>query len=153
VTGSESVPAPAEASSQTAPAVPAPDSEPAADWHATVRGLKLGGMVRELAQHCEMIELTAEQIRLRLPPAHRSLLIHGAPREKLQNALQEHFGRPLRLEIDLGEPATETPAQRRSKEQRERHDRAVQALEQDEFVRDMIDLFDATINESSVKPL
>jgi DNA polymerase-3 subunit gamma/tau len=47
----------------------------------------------------------------------------------------------------------ETPAQRLHLEQQERHNRAVSALEQDGFVRDMIDMFDATLNESSVKPI
>jgi len=35
----------------------------------------------------------------------------------------------------------------------ERQDRAVAAVEQDAFVREAIDLFDATLIESSIKPL
>ena len=62
-------------------------------------------------------------------------------------------GQPLKLQIDLGEPAAATPAQQLRSEQQERHNQAVQALEQDGFVRDMIDLFDASLNESSIKPL
>ena len=67
--------------------------------------------------------------------------------------LQKFFGQPLKLVIELGELTGETPAQRVQAEQRERHERAVAALEQDPFVRDLIETFDATINESSIKPL
>jgi DNA polymerase-3 subunit gamma/tau len=49
--------------------------------------------------------------------------------------------------------AGETPAQRLQAQQRERHEKAIAALEQDKFVRDLIETFDATINESSIKPL
>jgi DNA polymerase-3 subunit gamma/tau len=49
--------------------------------------LKLGGMVRELAHHCELAEQGEGTIKLRLNPAHKSLLMNKAPQEKLQAAL------------------------------------------------------------------
>jgi DNA polymerase-3 subunit gamma/tau len=79
--------------------------------------------------------------------------MNKAPQEKLQIELAAHFGRPLRLSIEIGELAGETPAQRTSNERAEKHSRAIAALEQDAFVRDMIDTFDATINEQSIKPV
>jgi DNA polymerase-3 subunit gamma/tau len=123
------------------------------DWHAILGSLKLGGMVRELAHHCELAELAEGTVKLRLNPAHKSLLMNKAPQEKLQIELAAHFGRPLRLSIEIGELAGETPAQRTSNERAEKHSRAIAALEQDAFVRDMIDTFDATINEQSIKPV
>ena len=122
------------------------------DWRALIVELKLGGMVRELAQHCEWLGMADGVARLRLAPAHRALATRAA-QEKLQNELSNRFGQPLKLQIDLGEPAAATPAQQLRSEQQERHNQAVQALEQDGFVRDMIDLFDASLNESSIKPL
>jgi DNA polymerase-3 subunit gamma/tau len=59
----------------------------------------------------------------------------------------------LRLTIEAGELAGETPAQRAQSERAERHNRAIVALEQDGFVREMIDTFDATINGQSIKPV
>ena len=38
-------------------------------------------------------------------------------------------------------------------QQVERQERAVASIEQDSFVRDVVDIFDATINESSIKPI
>ena len=137
------------------PVAPVADSCAVAsgDWHSVLANLKLGGMVRELAHHCELAEISAGTVKLRLNPLHKSLLMNKAPQEKLQAELSAHFGRPLRLSIEIGDLAGETPAQRTSNEKAEKHGRAVAALEQDAFVRDMIDTFDATINEQSIKPV
>ena len=122
------------------------------DWHALVGNLPLSGMAKQLAQHCELSEHTESVIRLRLSPVHKHLL--GKPQQdKLQAELQTRFGRPLRLEIDVAEPATETPAERSRNAQRERQDRAIASIEQDPFVRDVVDLFDASIDESTIKPV
>jgi DNA polymerase-3 subunit gamma/tau len=145
--------------SSAAAAIPAAAPEAArisangGDWHGLLGSIKLGGMVRELAHHCELAELSEGIVRLRLNPAHKSLLINKAPQEKLQAELSAHLGRPVKLSIEIGELAGETPAQRASNARAEKQNRAIAALEQDAFVRDMIDTFDATINEQSIKPL
>ena len=140
-----------------AAALPSPAAtqtdRPCDAWHELIQRRKLGGMVRELAQHCELVQVTDEVVQLRLPHAHRALLINSGPKDKLQAELQAHYGKPLKLRVEIGETRTETPAQRRNRQQRSRHERAVEALEQDPFVRDVIDMFDATLSESSIKPL
>ncbi len=123
------------------------------DWHTILAKLKLGGMARELAHHCELSALSDTAVKLRLNPAHKSLLMNKGPQEKLQAELSACFGRPLRLFVEIGELGGETPAQRASGEKTERHNRAIAALEQDAFVRDLIETFDATINEQSIKPI
>jgi len=62
-------------------------------------------------------------------------------------------GRALRVRIEVGDIAGETPAQRDEIERRARHAEAVAALEADPFVRELIERFDATLVENSVKPL
>ena len=122
------------------------------DWHAFVAQLPLSGMAKQLAQHCELSERTDTAIRLRLSPVHKHLL--GKPQQdKLQAELQTRYGRPLRLEIDVAELATETPAARSRNAQRERQERAIASIEQDPFVREVVDLFDASIDESTIKPV
>jgi len=123
------------------------------DWHTILANIKLGGMARELAHHCELAELSDTSVKLRLNPTHKSLLMNKAPQEKLQAELSAYLGRAVRLSIEIGALAGETPAQRASTEKSERHNRAIAALEQDAFVRDMIETFDATINEQSIKPI
>ena len=142
------------------PDAPAPAAAPqpvaaADDWHQLVASLPLTGMTKQLAQHCELCGRTDTQISLRLPPAHKHLLDNtGKTLEgNLQTALQRHFGAGLRLRIEVAETAGETPAQRNRSEQRERQERAIASIEGDPFVRDVVDLFDASIDESTIKPL
>jgi len=121
-------------------------------WHEQVARLPLSGMARQLAQYCELSQLTDATIHLRLSPVHKHLL-GKAQQDKLQTELQIHYGRPLRMEIEVAEPAGVTPAERIQTAQRERQDRAIASIEQDPFVREVVDLFDASIDESTIKPL
>ncbi len=124
------------------------------DWFAVPRLLGLGGMLRELAQHCEWVGLEGEVVALRLSPMHRHLLdLNPGIASRLGEALAAAGGRSLRVKIELGEIAGETPAQRDAADRRERHAQAVEALESDPFVRELIERFDATLVEASVKPL
>ncbi|SBT04836.1 DNA polymerase III, subunits gamma and tau [Candidatus Accumulibacter aalborgensis] len=127
-------------------------AEPIRDWHAILAALRVGGMARELGQHCELRDLSGGRIVLRLSPRHRHLLIKPA-QDKLQQSLVEHFGRPLQLAIELEEVAGDTPAAVAQRDRRERMDRAVASVEQDGFVREVIEMFDATLIESSIKPV
>jgi len=120
------------------------------DWHALVARLPLVGLVRQLAHHCEQTSRDEARIVLRLSSAHKHLLAY---QEKLRADLTDHFGRPILLEIGLGEPAGETPKSRTENEKRERQDRAIAAIEGDLFVREACDLFDASIDESTIKPV
>ena len=138
-----------------APTFVAPAAAPASstvpgedDWHTLAT--RFPGMSRQLAQNCELVERTGTLVRLRLDPAHKHLQAH---QEKLLVALRELWGAHLRLEIVVGEPASETPAARRQNTERERQERAVASIEQDPFVRDVVDLFDASIDESTIKPV
>ncbi|MBI5785265.1 MAG: DNA polymerase III subunit gamma/tau [Rhodocyclales bacterium] len=137
------------------PVRPTPAAKPAAtdDWHGLVAGLPLSGLPRQLAQHCELVEMGEAQVTLRLPPVHKSLLNTRAPQEKLQEALQARLGRPVKLNVVLGEAERETPAERTRNEKRERQEKAVAAIEGDPFVRDVMDIFDASIDESTIKPV
>ena len=109
-------------------------------------------MARSLAQHCELVEAGSDAITLRLPPAHKFLL-GKSQQDKLEAELQNYYGRPLRLTIVLADTASETPVERNRLIQRERQDRAIASIEQDGFVREVVEMFDATIDEASIKPL
>lgn len=125
---------------------------PAADWPSILDGMKLGGMARELAQHCELRDLDDGRVVLRLSPTHRHLQMKPA-QDKLQATLSEYFSRSLQLSIELAEVEGTTPAATALRDRRERQDQAVAAIEKDSFVREVIEMFDATLIESSIKPV
>ncbi|HEX8961526.1 MAG TPA: DNA polymerase III subunit gamma/tau C-terminal domain-containing protein, partial [Rhodocyclaceae bacterium] len=125
-----------------------PAGSPAGDdWHAVAASLRQPA--RQLAQHCELVERKDGLLRLRLDPVHKHLQPH---QDKLRAALSEIWG-DVRIEIALGAPEGATPAARVQNEKRERYESAVAAIEQDPFVRAAIDLFDASIDESTIKPV
>lgn len=147
--------APAAAVSTPAPEPVAPlsaVSEENLDWHAILASLKLGGMARELGQHCELRSVGGNRVVLCLSPMHRHLQIKAA-QDKLQQALSEYFGRTMQLAIELDEVTGETPAAVARRQREERQEQAVASVEQDPFVREVIDVFDATLIESSIKPV
>ena len=126
----------------------------AGDWRRVCQILELGGMLRELAQHCEWVGVDGDRLRLRLSSLHHHLLdLNPALPGRLGEAITQRIGRPVAVRIELGDIAGETPAQRDAAERLSRHADAVAALESDPFVRELIECFDATLIEASVKPL
>ena len=121
-------------------------------WQEILNSIELSGMARELARHCDLSCFEGDRVALSLPPAHRHLQIKAA-QERLQQALSDHFGRSLRLSINLEEARSDTPADTAQKLQNERQEQAVASIEQNDFVREVIDLFDARLIESSIKPV
>jgi DNA polymerase-3 subunit gamma/tau len=129
-------------------AVPAPQG----DWAAIMPALGLNGLARALAQHCELVRLEENVCELRLAPEHAHLQMKPAP-ERLQQALRDHLGRPVLLKIELAQTGVETLAASAEREKQERQARAIAAIEKDAFVRDVIEGFDASLVESSIKPI
>lgn len=123
-----------------------------ADWSELIGRLPISGMARELAQHCELRSLEEQVCLLRLPPVHRHLQMKPA-QDKLQQALTDHFGRAVTLRIEIAQVETDTPAAAFARDKRERQEHAVAAIEGDPFVRDLIDIFDASLIGSSIKPI
>jgi DNA polymerase-3 subunit gamma/tau len=138
------------ASSFAKPAAPA--TRPDHDWHDIAARLNLVGMARQLAHHCELADIDQHTVTLRLPPLHKHLLA-PAPQAKLQSELERHFGRSLRLNVQIEAAAGETPVARSNTMKRERQERAIASIESDPFVREVIDLFDASYNEDTIKSL
>ncbi|MFT4174721.1 MAG: DNA polymerase III subunit gamma/tau C-terminal domain-containing protein, partial [Rhodocyclaceae bacterium] len=145
-------PAPAPAPGHDAPVAAAPEAG-SDDWHGIINQMNLGGMVRELAQNCELLGISDAQVRLRLAPQHKHLMATPSSVGKLQDGLGQYFGRPMRAAIEIGAVGSETPAQRNDAERKQRHSEAVQSLAADPFVQEMIERFDATLLEASVKPI
>jgi len=136
--------------------VPVADSaaNPAAqgDWAAMMPALGLNGLARALAQHCELLRFEENVCELRLAPEHAHLQMKPAP-ERLQQALRDHLGRPVSLKIELAQTGVETLAASAEREKHERQAKAIAAIEKDAFVRDVIEGFDASLVESSIKPI
>ena len=111
------------------------------DWPALAKSLRASGMARQLAQQSELKSFDGGAMELCVPIAMKHLAEKPYP-DKLKAALEEHFGRPVRLGVKIG-GTTGNSAQ----------DQAVASIQQDAFVRDMVENLDATIVTSSIKPV
>ncbi len=123
-----------------------------ATWPEMVAALSLSGLARELALNCELRQLEGAVCLLRLPQSQAHLQMKPSP-DKLQQALSEYLGRSVTVRIELGQPESETPAATAGRERQARQADAVDAIEQDIFVRDAIDVLGASVVESSIKPI
>jgi DNA polymerase-3 subunit gamma/tau len=109
-------------------------------------------MARMLAQHSDLTRWDGDRVELCVPEMHRHLL-DKPYRDKLQGALEEHFGRRLRVEFTLGQPAGLTPAELDDRERQVKQREAVQAIDSDPFVRELVENFDARVVDESVRPI
>ncbi len=139
----------AHAGAATSPAAELPD-----DWVGIVPALGLQGPVSQLAAHCLLVGRNRDLVRLRLDAAgesfHRPQLV-----DRLAQALSRYFGQAIRLEISVGGIAEDelTPARRQAIDTDERLKAAEQAIDEDPAVRAMRDVFGATVQPGSVRPL
>ena len=157
--------APRAAASVVAPRTPAvvsaaaPATEPAAkkngsesDWGALIEQLGLSGMTRMLAQHCELVRQDADSIELSIAKLHERLL-DKPYQDKLKAALQQRFGAQMRVTISVADGIGNSPAALADRERQRRQAQAVAEIEQDPFVRELVENFDARVVESTIKPI
>ncbi len=110
------------------------------DWPAMLQSLKLGGLPKQLAQQCALVSFFDDMLVLRITASSRHLA-EKAYQEKLSAAIAERIGRKIFLTLEIGDTAGASA-----------QDRAVASISEDALVRGLVEQFDATIVESSIKP-
>jgi DNA polymerase-3 subunit gamma/tau len=120
------------------------------NWTAAISHLKLSGMAKELAQHCEVKNVSAHEIEFAIPKVSSHLLGY---QDRLKAVLSEYAGRPLRLKFSVGDGTGMTPAEQEDRDKQEKQLQAIAAIESDPFVRDLVENFDARLIVSSIKPI
>jgi DNA polymerase III subunit gamma/tau len=135
--GADSTRLQATARPSSAAASSAAASSPA--WHDVVGELELSGVARMIAEHSQLVDHRDDVYRLRLDSAHDTLL-SDAPVAALERALARR-GRPVRVQVEIGAPSEETPAQRFQRLRVERQQAAERTLAGDRTVRTLLDEF------------
>jgi DNA polymerase-3 subunit gamma/tau len=146
--------APVAMMSPPAPVLVANEPTPPAawDWLAVVASLRLGGMAKMLADHCELVSQAGDAVTLRVGEAHKHLL-DRAYQDKLVAALRDKFGAALKVTVEIGAAAEQTPQQVRTRIKDARQAEAVAAIESDPFVRELVEQFGGQIDASTIQPL
>jgi DNA polymerase-3 subunit gamma/tau len=131
-------------------------SEPEArgewDWLKVVAELRLGGMAKMLADHCELVAHAGDAVTLRVGEAHKHLL-DRTYQDRLVGALRDKYGAALSVKFEIGAAAEQTPQQVRTRVKEARQRDAVAAIESDPFVRELVDQFGGQVDATSIQPL
>ncbi|MFW5452924.1 DNA polymerase III subunit gamma/tau [Thioalkalivibrio sulfidiphilus] len=148
------VPEPAASRPAPAPApTPASTAAPGGlDWVATVAAMGLGGPVLNLANHCAVGRYADGELVLTLASRHETLKSSNSER-RLIEAVRQHLGEDLKVRIEIGEPAAETPAQSQVRASEERQRAAEAAVAGDELTARLGEVFGAQVVPGSVKPV
>lgn len=121
------------------------------DWNALIEEMALTGLIKELAGHCILKEHTRDKIHLILRPNQEHLL-KTTQKGRLQNAFAERFGNEVKLIISVEESTIETPNQENKRMDEDRKKQAMNSFKKDPAVKEMIDTFNASVEDSSIQP-
>ena len=118
-------------------------------WADLCARLALNGIAGQLAANCVVRGHTESTIDLVLSPEREQLLTSGT-RSKLESALGDYFGRPIRLRVDVARRSEESPAERDAREESERVERASRELREVPDYQDLLTRFEG--NTRSIQP-
>ncbi len=121
------------------------------DWKKLIDDMALTGLVKELAGNCVLKDHSEDRIHLVLLPSQEHLL-KTIQQERLQSAIHERFGKDVKLIITVEDPKGETPKQANKRMQDERQQQAVDSFNNDSDVKDIVDSFDAKIEQKTIQP-
>jgi DNA polymerase-3 subunit gamma/tau len=142
---------------KTAATAPADKATPASapvsddtDWHQLIPQLSLGGVDQQLIMNCVLLERQDDKFKLALEPACGPMLTRERE-QRIQDALSQAYGRPLRISIEVQSVESETPAARQERIAAEKQADAESAIENDGNVQSILEAFNGTVKPNSVQ--
>lgn len=120
------------------------------NWRDLLDQLKLG-LARNLALNSALLSYDENTMRFAIQDKDKALL-SPMYQDKLSSALQQHFGRKIRLEFSI-EGSVNTPAKQVAQEKAHAQANAESSIEDDSFVQALINDFGATVIPNSIKPI
>ncbi|MGI0572266.1 DNA polymerase III subunit gamma/tau [Pseudomonas aeruginosa] len=135
---------------------PLPAAKPAtglaAEWLELFPRLGLGGLTASIAANCTLVAADGDHWHLHLDPG-QSALFNATQQRRLNDALNQHLGRTLKLEVTLQKPEQETPAQAAARRRAERQRAAAASIDADPLVRQLREQFAAVVRDGTIEPL
>ncbi|WP_026603210.1 DNA polymerase III subunit gamma/tau [Methylomonas sp. 11b] len=121
------------------------------NWTEIIAALNISGRTRELANNCVLDGIDDSSCRLLLDPSFQQ--IGTKAEDNLRVALQNYYGKPLKLVISKQAEQQMTPALEIQKAREDRQQAAVDSINTDENVQALKDTFGARIMPGSIEPL
>jgi DNA polymerase-3 subunit gamma/tau len=116
------------------------------------RQLGVSGLVRQFVQQAELLScddqghLVACRFRMSIPALAESSVV-----ARVEEALAGHFGKPCRMEVDIGEPGTGTAAAQDAHAAAQAQARAEAVIQADPVVQSILQDFGGRIVPGSIR--
>jgi DNA polymerase-3 subunit gamma/tau len=115
-----------------------------------VQQLQVAGAARELARNAELRRREGGSFELTVPKA-KAYLAERNYLDKLKAALEQHLGTAVSVKVSVGEVSGATAAGIEAGEREAARAAATQAVQSDGFVKDLVNLFDAKVVDSTIR--
>ncbi len=121
-------------------------------WPSLLEQLGLHGIIYNIASHCELRSCAGQALEFILDENNASLF-NDKHRARISLVLENYFGTKLSVTVECGEPLAETPAMQKNRLTAERQGEAVNAIENDPQLQQLIERFDGELVRSSIAPI
>lgn len=119
-------------------------------WPKLAAAVPLSGMARQLATTSELIRFEGDAFEIRVALKPLADAQHVA---KLRDALSEHFGRPVKLQVSVGNVAGATASKVADENRAKRLAAATQSVQEDPTIQTLQKEFGATIVPGSIRAI
>jgi len=117
------------------------------EWRDLLPKLELSGMAYALAANCTLETITENKVVLALSANHQPML-NQKLQERISEAFVRHFKHALQVEIIITTAELSTPVKQQQHEKKQQLEVATHSIMQDPRVKQLIDMYDATVEVS-----
>jgi DNA polymerase-3 subunit gamma/tau len=128
--------------------LPSKKEEPLLAWRDILPQLGLSGMAYALAANCVLKKMHDNKIELTLS-AHHQPMLNPKLHNRIAEALSRHFKQTIQLEIITTTNELLTPVKQQQQEQEARLLKATQTMLEHPQVKQLIEMYDATLEVST----
>jgi DNA polymerase-3 subunit gamma/tau len=119
------------------------------DWRSILPKLELNGMSYALASNCTLTTMSDTRVELALAINHQPML-NPKLKDRIAEALSRLFNKAIQLDIKITNDEIITPHKQQQQEQASQLSGAKQRLLEDPRVKQLIDMYDATLEVALV---
>ena len=122
------------------------------NWLDAYQQLAVSGILQSTVSNCVYLGCEGDQLNFLLDKSNATLYSDNH-QERFATLLSEYFGRPVSVAVTLGQVSSETPALRATRLKRERHQHAVELVQSDPLIQQLVNQFAVVIDPEKIEPL
>ncbi len=121
----------------------------AENWVAILPQLGLSGVTQSLAANCTIQSCSDSVCQLVLSEQHASLW-NSTHESRIESALNKLYQSTIKVTVTIGKSSVETPAEKAARNQVEATNRAIEVIESDKKVQQIVDSFDGKLDRETI---